>query len=55
VAAAVVIVAYTVNTSQLSASGRLLAGNYCRRHRHAVGGHVYMGVSMCDQYDASSP
>jgi hypothetical protein len=51
VAAAVANMAYTVKAMPSERLRQLVADDYCR-HRHAVGGHVYTGVSTYDQYNA---
>jgi hypothetical protein len=44
--------AYTVKAMPSERLRQLVADDYYRGHRHAVGGHVYTGVSTYDQYDA---
>jgi hypothetical protein len=44
--------AYTVKAMPSERQGQLVADDYCRGHRQAVGGHVYAGVSTYDQYVA---
>jgi hypothetical protein len=44
--------AYTVKAMPSERLRQLVADDYCRGHRHAVGGYVYTGVSTYDQYDA---
>jgi hypothetical protein len=43
--------AYTVKAMPSEHLSQLVAVDYYRGHRYAVGGHMYTGVSTYDQYD----